>query len=453
MAAGVMLAPVSVPGRVDAQTSDDLSSITADTGDLAQGRQAFERYSHPSMCIASANPGACVRHFTVTATAPDDLLDLMLAALLGGNDPLASAAADRRLSLATTDSGRAEVVTAAMARYLAVESPRVASAEALASRAETLFTPGHPLLAVRPWQQLLAHAVQMLAWDRTERYSQHILSMIDRLPTSRETRDIFVAVSIAQGQRMYAAYPDSFATFADRTVQAYGRFLSTTPTSKSSPHPSEGEAPAPVKQLRAMLDPGANITPASVDVNAAFRFPGPPPTSPSRSAPVTVILSLVPEWQVMWNGEPPYPQTIWDRGCLSDSLMAHGSWAGGGGEWCHAPFSLIEQLTQRYGGQGLSILLVVPNADTVFGRTGLTPAQRAERFDWVLRGRRKLPVTLAVGGNAAEAFRRCPVTVVNSRDERVYQVCELVDLPKIALHIEHTLRLSHSSSTQERGNE
>jgi hypothetical protein len=322
----------------------------------------------------------------VEQTAPTDLPGLFTLALMAGNDSLARAVVQRRLTLATDGKERREVLKWAVAGYTSAEPARLTEALAVAAYADTLALREHTN-SLEVHQPLLAIAWRTFDQSRIADETQHMLALGHTLAFSAIKYED-VPLIFAWMRRLEVAFvrqPDSVLSLAQQAKTDLSRFpvgggpdwppgvpynliLQTFDFKK---HTAE--------QVRDWFLPfhpalytGIHAIPP---VDADFWFPARP-----DAWPPTGHVSLILYGDVLMGCARRTGNTL-------ENLL---------GRTCGPWYTYFPMWISRYGQQGFA-MTAIEQTDRQAVRTGLlTPSAEADSLNWFYRTYLHLPMTLAV---------------------------------------------------------
>ena len=424
-----------------------LATITTDTGDLAPGPRSFTRYLNPLWCVIAAQirlhelqtsleaqlsldtlrftperdtlptevgtiARSCGARFTVAGTAVADLPTLFQLAMLAGQDSVARAVVERRVTLAPTPAVRWAVMSEAIDGYLQAEPARLAAVDTLLVQLER---EGAPALVA------LTHAHrQLLKFDyatqnrvRMRREAERLLAVIPHMTESDlEAGGADDAQAAWQYLLILAEQDpsDSLPVVAERLrvfylqplLQHYLQALQRTPGGAAGTVPTTlADAPLAVVLRHFVYDQFLFDSARAVqDIYAgqpgrsASGPPGPGrPTPPLHVAywfPVTPGDTVQPA-----PGRVSLIVNTFDWDCL----YRHAELLGGLGQCNLTNVIRLRRLLQRYGPAGLSVTLFVAipaEPSSVLEREPQPAATVAQVIARYVHEALRLPVTVAV---------------------------------------------------------
>lgn len=432
-------APVdTVPqGVAQGATPVQLASITTDTGTFAEGHKDFQRYTTPGLCAAAAGltaevlrndlaavdvydtlrllpdkdtlpakaravARACGAKFTLQNTPAADWPALFDVALLEGNDSLAQAVATRLIATAATPEARDTVLHTVFAAYLGtpvaglhrVEPARPTLAAALATTYHLGALPAGSLDSTAVKAAIAWHAdyLQYGLATHTPALVDQELTQISALahtfaharPSSKATagigRSLFAAYAAVMQQAVTVS-PDSLHAVAvrvQRDLQAFPSDSICAPWGGFGPHCRT----ASLEMLAALLAPafpqGSGWT-ASAEapwrLHAAFWFPPKGASAADTVFPVPGKVTLVVHNMQACSRDHEW--IVWFS-CDAKELDA------------------VRRYVDRYGAQGLKVVIVSFTRGWSYLSRELTPVQEAARIRWYYQDFIGLPVTVAV---------------------------------------------------------
>jgi hypothetical protein len=326
---------------------------------------------------------ACSARFSVAETAPDDLQDLFILAVMADNDTLAHATTARRVALATNTTERAAVFQDAIEQYLRAEPARIVEAEAMAARIDALGTTVQ-IARLDAHAQLLRYGMSKFNEPYMRREAERIIELGQEVPVSPIQYHFLPIIEayMALAQIAYVEAPDSVLAIVMRAKKDLGRF------------PPASEWPRGMSYSLIELTPFKTATPVTVR-NVLLPF----------NADRYTGASLPPVEASYWFPAPP---RTWPPGGSAASLVVYGGFLAGDcvrSEWslliftmrkeCLALRTLVPSWVQQYGSR-LSVTLVAQTQGNAVRSLAVPPKVEADSIAWYIRQHLALPVTVGV---------------------------------------------------------
>lgn len=410
-----MLQPVFAP-------YDSLATITTDTGDLAPGNKEFARFTNPGMCLGAvqvatelartsvaaqvayalheygiaedgttptdSSPASvvavarrCRARFTVANVPAAELPNLFILTLAAGEDSLAQAIVERRLTLAKDLAGRAAVFQDAIDGYLQARPARASAAESVAAQIDAMGS-AMASAALIAHDSLLSYATYRVDAPSMRREAEHLIAIGQSAPMSviQYAWEPILDAYISLGTLAYVNAPDSVTALVTRAKEDLGRFPSTDqwPSGHAvrTPGMSFPFKTASLEKVRNTLIP----------FNAA-RYAG-------RSFPPLSATYWFPKAPKSWPPEKGVPSLVMYGGIVNlctriDTYVSHPL------PGCRDLYAYLPYLFKQYGNR-LAVTFVAATEFTTVQSGALTAAQQADTLRHFFLDYLKLPITLGV---------------------------------------------------------
>jgi hypothetical protein len=354
----------------------------ADTGRMMPGDRDFSRYT-PAMCIeamesvrnsiwrhferdtagippdrdtlptaALAAGKACAAQFTVAGTAPRDLWNLRRLALVIGDESMAEAVTARQLTLASTDTGRAEVLLEAVEAYAEARPIRIAGMQAVLAQLDAMG-PSARIARLFAHETVAGYSATVFDTTAMLREARAIRALIPSL-TNEEKDEFFGAlVSAYQTETRVAWFrvQDSTLRFVvDMIFQVAQRELGFAPCS------SIGKQLQGMRMLVTSL--AASASGRAPRIRAAYWYNDSAGVSYPQPGKVTLVWSLSNDW---------LPR-----------------------------LAMFRRLQEKYGPQGFQVVVVAPEDGHSWASPPQSALDEANTLAWYYLEHFHLPFVLAV---------------------------------------------------------
>lgn len=294
----------------------------------------------------------CGKQFTVQATEPRELRNLLDLRLMMRDDDQARAVVERELSLAATVEARGDVLEQVLESYLAAQPMRLSAAEATLARLDAL---GRAARVSR----LLAHLAMLQQAERG-------------FDVARLRREGDAVAAIDRGMLT----PDERDTWAPQLIDAYGGRLMLAWYERPQSIPDLVQQ----EQQEVMTLRGGQLRYAfNVNIEVVGRH-----------------------WSMVGQPTPRLTATYWYNtgpdtvrpapGKVSLFVRVNQNCGGG----CYPMYAMIRRLARKYGGAGLQITLMTKTQGSVRGDVAASPQQEADAAGRYFLDSLRLPIALAV---------------------------------------------------------